>query len=666
MLFHALNSPPATHFLRPERKDPRPGILDKALHWIHGGYVNILTHQFLRVSGIVSKVARYGKPLEQINDAEIKEVADSLRMQFYHKGLTKELIAQSFALIREVAWRTLNMRHFDSQLMGGWIMIKGMIAEMETGEGKTLTATLAAGTAALAGVPVHVITVNDYLTDRDAEWMGPIYQMLGITVGRIVHGMTQADRRASYNCDVTYCTNKEITFDYLRDWITLEGRPVPLRLQAEYLHGRGARIDKLLLRGLHFALVDEADSVLIDEARTPLIISKATEIKAERRFLEQALELAGQLQKEVDFRVDRIKRKIELTEIGKKRIQNRVKLLGALWTGSVRREEIVRLALMANVLFHRDEHYLVMDGKIQIVDEFTGRVMPDRSYEGGLHQLLEIKENCEMTRQQETQARISYQRFFRRYLHMGGMTGTAKEVKRELWSVYSLPAARIPTHRPLQRKSLPDKIYGTAEAKWQGITDRIQQEHKRGRPVLIGTRSVAASERASQLLSNIGLKHQVLNAKQDKEEAEIISKAGESGCITIATNMAGRGTDIKLGPGVQEKMGLHVILTERHEAGRIDRQLSGRCARQGDPGSHEAILSMEDPILDGGRGGFAAWLARRLIHSGGQPILWSWLGRWAMVVAQKKVERLHARIRRIMLRADEHRGDMLSFSGRTE
>lgn len=601
-----------------------------------------------------------------MKDEEISKTAESLRTRLHLEGFAVEHVAQAFALVREASTRILGMRHFETQLLGGWVVLKGSVAEMETGEGKTLTVTLAAGTAALAGIPVHVITVNDYLTARDADWMGPVYRALGLRVGCIVHGLKPEERRAAYGCDVTYCTNKEIAFDYLRDWLTLEGNVNPLRLQAEYLHGQDARVHRLLLRGLHYGIVDEADSVLIDEARTPLIISGTAgdDGGEEGAFLEQAVALARRLEEGADYRVERDFRKVELTVDGRDRIREWALPLGPLWTGTVRREEVVRLGLMAIHLFRRDEEYLVRDDKVQIVDEFTGRVMADRSYEGGLHQLIEIKEGCPITRRPETMARISYQRFFKRYLHLAGMTGTAREVRAELWSVYGLPVVRIPTHRKMHRKAYPDGIFPTQEEKWNAVAERVREMHEKGRPVLIGTRSVAASEKASRLLTRMGLVHQVLNAKQDQEEAEIISRAGEAGSVLIATNMAGRGTDIRLGPGVGENEGLHVILTERHEAARIDRQLAGRCGRLGDPGSHEALLSLEDPILKIKGSGLLGWLALRFANP--RSSIWTWLAKRGILKAQKRVERLHFRIRRSLLREDERRGDMLSFSGRSE
>lgn len=652
---------PATHVIRPERREFRLSTLDKTVGVLTKSMTGYLRARMIRILSIVPRVGHYSSGLKNMPDDKLKDLAGSLRAQLQKQGFRNELVAHTFALVREVATRTVGMRHFDVQLMGGLVLLKGMVAEMETGEGKTLTATLAVSTAAMAGIPVHVISVNDYLTSRDAEWMEPIYKMLGLKVGSITHDTTPEERRAAYQSDVTYCTNKEIAFDYLRDRLTMKDRVNPLRLQAEYLYGNEARGHRLLLRGLHFAIVDEADSIMVDEARTPLIISKRVGSGEERVIMEQALALAEKLQNQVDYRVDWGSRKVELTKVGKSRIRDLALSLGPLWTGTIRREELANQALNAIHLFLRDEHYLVRDGKVQIIDEFTGRVMPDRSWKRGLHQLVETKEGCEMTQEQETMARISYQRFFRRYLRLSGMTGTAREVEGEMNRVYGLPVVRIPTNRPKKRSCYPDRILPTAKAKWQAVVDRIHELSQKGRPVLVGTGSVSASEHVSRLLSDIGLEYQILNAKQDKEEAMIIARAGNEGCITIATNMAGRGTDIKLGSHVAERQGLHVILTERHEAGRIDRQLAGRCGRQGDPGSYEAILSLEDSLFAGGHAGLLGWIAKRLMQIGFEK--WDWVAKFAILRAQKKIERIHAGMRRELLKQDEKTGDMLSFSG---
>lgn len=665
MIGELTRHPPATHALRPERADRPMRFLDRLARRAAGRFVGLGSRvRSARMAGFVARVDRHTESFSGLSDERIAEEVALVRLRLHREGLKDEPVARAFALIREISGRLLGMRHFSTQLVGGRVLLSGMVAEMETGEGKTLTANLAAGTAGLAGIPVHVITVNDYLTSRDADWMRPVYEALGLRVGCVVHGVPPQDRRAAYACDVTYCTNKEIAFDYLRDWLAMEGRPGALRLQAEALYGRASRVQNLLLRGLHYAIVDEADSVLIDEARTPLIISGGGEQEDEREFLEQALVLAGDLERGKDFEIRELTREVTFTEAGKARLRDAAATLGPVWSGVVRREEMVRMALSALHLFHRDEEYVVQEDKVQIVDEFTGRIMADRSYERGLHQLIETKEGVELTQRPETRARISYQRFFRRYLNLSGMTGTAREVRGELWNVYALPVMRIPTHKPRRRKAFPDRIFRTEAEKWRAVAERIQALHDADRPVLVGTRSVAASERAAALLAERDIPHQVLNAKQDREEAEIIARAGEAGCVTIATSMAGRGTDILLGDGVKDRSGLHVILTERHEAARVDRQLAGRCGRLGDPGSYEAILSLEDPIVQGGRGDFLAWIAARLAQA--HSPLWVQVAGRAIRLAQRRVERYHARMRKNLLKEDERRGNFLSFSGGQE
>jgi preprotein translocase subunit SecA len=372
------------------------------------------------------------------------------------------------------------------------------------------------------------------------------------------------------------------------------------------------------------------------------------------------MSLAESLKEEIDYSIDRDMNKIDLTETGVKRVREVSASLGPAWAGTIRRDDTVRKALAALHLFRPDIHYLVKDGKAQIVDEYTGRLMPDRSWERGIHQLIEIKEGCDITRQLESLARITYQRFFRRYIHLCGMTGTAWEVRKELWSVYGLAVARITTHKPLRRTRFPDTILASLEEKGRAIRERVESLNQEGRPVLVGTRSVAASEELSKLFTGAGLDHRVLNAKNDLVEADIVAEAGQYKSITVATNMAGRGTDIKLGPGVADIQGLHVILTERHEAARIDRQLAGRCGRQGDPGSYEAILSLADSLLDGGRAGLPGWIAKRMST---QSSLWTLVAKIAILHAQRKMERIHARIRRELLKQDEKLGTLLSFSG---
>lgn len=648
----------------PERSEPRDGQVDRVAARIVGGAARRWRAWIARSERIVGLVGAQQRSLTWLGDDQIPEVAADLRHRLRREGFQEELIARSFALVREVAGRTLGQRHFNVQLLGGMALLNGTVAEMEAGEGKTLTATLAACTAALAGIPVHVITVNDYLASRDAQWMRPVYEKIGLRVGAVIHGMEPEARRAAYACDVTYCTNKEIVFDYLRDRLVLGSGPGRIRLQVERLDAARSRLSQLVLRGLYYAIVDEADSVLIDEARTPLIIAASTEHPAEQETCRCALSLAQQLAAERDFIIDGPERTVRFTSRGEERLAELATPLGSIWAGPRRREQLVRQALIAQHLFIRDKHYLVADGKVVIIDEYTGRVMPDRSWERGLHQLIEAKEECVLTRPQQTLARISYQRFFRRYLRLAGMTGTAREVAGELWSVYGLAVMSVPTNRPLQRRAHADRVYSSAEAKWQAIVKRIDDFHRTGRPVLVGTRSVAASEHLSQLLTRAGLAHQVLNARQDKEEAEIVARAGERGRITVATNMAGRGTDIQITDDVAKLGGLHVIASERHEAHRVDRQLFGRCGRQGDPGSYEAMISLEDELASVYGGRFWPWLAR--MASRGRRPATSWMPRFVIRRAQRAAERLHSRVRRDVLKMDEHLDSALAFTGSPE
>jgi len=648
----------------PERTVPDESKLDRFVIGAAGNAVRRLRARPSRFRTIVPNAHGFGSAFQEVPDARLREAADRLRRELRTRGFSFDRVAETFALVREAAGRTVGMRHFDVQLIGGFVLFHGMVAEMETGEGKTLTATLPACAAALAGIPVHIITVNDYLARRDAEWMGPIYRALGLTVGIIVQGMSLADRRHAYRCDVAYCTNKEVVFDYLKDKLALGRRPGWIQMHAERLMGSSGRMDRLCQRGLCFAIVDEADSVLIDEARTPLIISGPGDNTYEKRIYQEALELAEALEPDEDYELDEARRTLTLTEAGKQYLEQLAEPLGGFWGARQRREELARQALSGILLFHKDKQYLVRSGKVQIVDEYTGRTMPDRFWEQGLHQLIETKECCEITTQNETLARISYQRFFRRYLTLAGMTGTAREVANEMWSVYRLPVVSVPTNKPMIRRGLPARVFRTEREKWSAVVDRIRDLREAGRPVLVGTRSVAASEHLGRLLDGEGLPHRILNARQDKEEADIISQAGQRGQITVATNMAGRGTDILLGSGVRELGGLHVIVTERHDARRIDRQLCGRCGRQGDPGTYEVVASLEDEIL-------SAHLRMPFSAAGrswtdADSAFGRWLGDRIATYAQRRAERKHFQVRRDLLNLDESLESALAFSGRGE
>jgi len=663
-MFDMARQQTALHSAYPERSVPRESWFDRQGVKLASPVMRRLRERTAMRTEVVEPVNEQGRALSALRDDQLRQAAVRVREQLRREGFSNELVFRSFALVREVAQRTIGQRHYDVQILGGWVLLNGCVAEMATGEGKTLTATLAAVTAALAGVPVHIITVNDYLTARDAEEMGPIYRMMGLTVGVITHEQDSAARRAAYACDVTYCTNKELAFDYLRDRLAVGRQPNRIQLQLEKLYGDATRLRNLVLRGLCFGIVDEADSILVDEARVPLIISGSGGKVLEKPIYEMVLVLARALTRGYDFEIDPRERSIRLTPAGQTWLATRAKDLTGFLSGPRRREALVRQALTALHLFHRDVHYLIRDGKVQIIDEYTGRIMGDRSWEQGLHQMIELKEECPLTPMHSSLARITYQRFFRRYLWLAGMTGTAQEVATELWQVYRLATVTIPTNRPLQRYWAGERLFSTAEEKWDAVVERIAGLRKRGRPVLVGTRSVSASELLSEKLNAAGIPHVILNARQDKEEADIVSKAGQPGRVTVATNMAGRGTDIKLLPQVAKAGGLHVLATERHEAGRIDRQLYGRGGRQGDPGSFETVASLEDELLTTSRRLLWRSMARALVRRG-KP-LHGTLAAFLVRQAQLSAESLHVRIRRDLLQHEDELETSLAFSGRME
>ena len=606
-------------------------------------------------------VGHFGQGLGALDEAGLDRWIRDARRRVWREHLTRENVARAFATVREVASRELGMRPYDEQLIGGWILLEGMAAEMATGEGKTLTATLPACAAALAGIPVHVVTVNEYLVERDARLMAPVYRRFGLSVGAVTAAMTAPQRRAAYAADVTYCTNKQLVFDYLRDRLVLGGRCDDLRLRLDGLCGERRRRDELLLRGLYFAIVDEADSVFVDEARTPLILAGGAADPEAAEHYRRALWLAGQLAPGTDFAIEPHARRAALSARGAKRLGEIAAPLGGLWAGERRREMFVRQALAARELYRRDRDYLVRDGRIEIIDEHTGRTMPDRSWEQGLHQMLEAKEGLAPTARHETLARISYQRFFQRYLRLAGMSGTLKEVRGELRNVYGLGVVTVPRHRPGRLRRSAARCFRRGADKWQAIARSVSAGRAAGRPVLVGTRTLADSERLSALLDGAGVPHQVLNARQDAEEAAVVARAGEPGQVTVATNMAGRGTDIALAPGVAERGGLHVIVCEPNDARRIDRQLIGRCARQGDPGSYELFVSLEDELFSGRFRGALARLSRR-----GPAEVRPWFGRALTRVAQGLIEYRHRLTRRALLRVDETRDEFMGFAGRAE
>lgn len=649
-----------------ERADWKDNRFDRLLlsAWGRASPYVASTFAASRFDRFVRRVVALEKTIKISSDAQLRRSADGLRMRLLDARWDSDAVAFAFAAAREAARRHTGMCHFPVQLLGGAAMMNGALAEMQTGEGKSLTAILPAVTAALMGRAVHIVTVNDYLARRDAEQFHQVYAALGLTVGLVEQGQQPRDRQQAYNCDVTYCTNKELVFDYLRDRLALGARGARTRFLVDrvFRQGSSGPHPMLVLRGLQFAVVDEADSVLIDEARTPLILS-GTERDGgtDAEHYEVALDFARRLARDGDFQLRANQRLVRLTSQGERRLAELAAGLPGLWAMRQAREELVQQALSALHLFRRDVQYMVKDGKIQIVDEYTGRVMPDRSWELGLHQLIEAKENCAITTRRHTLARMTYQRFFRRYLHLCGMTGTAIETAGELRAVYGLSVMRIPTNRPLRRKNLGARVYQNADLKWNAVVQSAKAAAEKGRAVLIGTRSVDASEHVASLLQKAGLSPLVLNARQDRQEAEIVATAGEPGRITVATNMAGRGTDIKLHPTVRDAGGLHVILSEFHESSRIDRQLFGRAGRQGDPGTHESIAALDDELFR--RFGRAALLLLSAIGLKHQVNMHPAIGRYLRVASQRSAEKVHGRARQATLSEDQRLNKLLGFAG---
>ena len=647
----------------PQKEDERLGTLDRwmarAIGWTRKQLIGLGG----RNSAFLSRVSQHEEGLTGLGEADLSARVNDVKERLRLHGLTQPLMAEAFALIRETSDRALGMRPYNVQLIGARVMLSGQIAEMDTGEGKTLTATLPAATAALAGTPVHVVTVNDFLAERDAAWMGPLFRALGLSVGVILEDMDMQQRRAAYACDITYCTNKQLAFDYLKDRIVLDSEVRPLHLKLEGLTTDEPRTDRVILRGLCYAIVDEADSCLVDEARTPLIISRQGDLSDMEETYRRAMSLGRHLEQPRDFSILERERRVLFTDFGRHAIRRFSETWGGVWAAEVHREELARQAITALYLYEKDKHYIVRDGSIQIVDEYTGRVMSDRSWERGLHQMIEVKEGVEVSGQNETLARISYQRFFGRYLMLAGMTGTGRELASELWSVYGLAVSRVPPNKPSQRKRVKWQYFLDEDAKWDAVADRVAELHATGQPVLIGTRSVAASETLSDRLAVMNLPHQVLNARQDGQEAEVVAQAGEIGQITVATNMAGRGTDIKLAPGVEGRGGLFVIGTELHDSSRIDRQLFGRAARQGEAGACQMYLCTQDQII---RDAFGNRLDRLIefCSSGGK--IWRFVAWPIFWAAQNAAERRNATMRRALLRYDDSQEDLLAFTGRTE
>lgn len=573
--------------------------------------------------------------------------------------------AQALAALSEASFRALRLRPHPPQLLAAWTMIRGSLVELDTGEGKTLTAGLAASFAALAGVPTHVVTVNDYLAQRDAQTMLPLFRFFGLSVGVVHSGVAQKERARQYAQALTYCTNKDLVFDYLRDRVNARGLHSRAQMAVRQLHGGQQASEPLRLRGLHFAIVDEADSVLVDEARTPLILSAQREGKGDAAVYQQLLAAAASLEPDVHYELPLAEARVELLPAGRDRLHQLAEAHAEgseVWRTPWMLEHYALQALRALHLFKRDQHYVVHEGKIVIVDEFTGRMLPDRTWEQGLHQMVEVKEGCAVSGGNVTLARITYQSFFARYLRLAGMSGTIRETAREMAWVFGQPCLRIEPNRPSRRQVLPSRLLPDQAAKLAAVVDEVRAMIAQQRPVLVGTRSVRGSLALSAALSEARIVHRVLNALQNADEAELVAEAGAPAAVTVATNMAGRGTDIRLHEQALRQGGLHVILTEWHESSRIDRQLYGRCARQGDPGSVRAIVALDDELILRYAGTAVIALGQRL-GQGAWPV-------WAIEALRRHVqshaEAANARQRRATLKQDQQMRHQLAFSGSAE
>ncbi len=584
-----------------------------------------------RLGGTVEVINNLEGDMAGLSDAELRAKTDEFRSRLAGGETLDDLLPEAFAVVRETSRRVLGMRHFDVQLLGGMILHQGRIAEMKTGEGKTLVATLPVYLNALTGKGAHVVTVNDYLARRDAEWMGQIYKFLGLSVGVVVHGLTFEERKDAYNSDITYGTNNEFGFDYLRDNMVVSPA-------------------QIVQRELHYAIVDEVDSILIDEARTPLIISGQAEDSA--RSYQQFARLVPRLKPEVDYTVDEKMKTVTMTEEGLRRVEGALNIDDLFDDANFELNHYLNQALKAKEFFVRDRDYVVKDNEVIIVDEFTGRMMPGRRYSDGLHQAIEAKEGVAVLKESQTLAAITYQNYFRMYEKLAGMTGTAKTEEEEFLKIYGLDVVVIPTNEPMIRNDHPDAVYKTSRGKKAAIIEEIADCHQRGQPVLVGTISIESSEELSGMLKARGIPHQVLNAKYHDKEAEIVKLAGQKGMVTIATNMAGRGTDIVLGEGVVELGGLHIIGTERHESRRIDNQLRGRAGRQGDPGSSRFYVSLEDDLMRLFGSERIMGIMERLGWEEDQAIDHPQISR-AIENAQKRVENRHFEIRKQVLEYDD-------------
>ena len=584
-----------------------------------------------RIQAVVEEINDWENKIKPLTDGELKGKTQEFKSRILEGASLDDILPEAFAVVREASWRTLEMRHFDAQMIGGIVLHEGKIAEMKTGEGKTLMATLPVYLNALEGKGVHVVTVNDYLATRDSEWMGTVYKFLGLSVGMIYHDIPEEERKAAYSCDVLYGTNNEFGFDYLRDNMKFSK-------------------EQMVQRDLNFGIIDEVDNILIDEARTPLIISGPAEESTDKYY--KVNKLVPSLKKEKHYTIDEKARTASLTEEGIAKMEKDLNIENLYDPANIETLHCLNQAVKAHGIFKNEVDYVVRDGEVIIIDEFTGRMMNGRRYSDGLHQALEAKEGVNIENENQTLASITFQNYFRMYKKLAGMTGTADTEAEEFMSIYKLEVVVVPTNRPMIREDHPDVIYRTEKEKFDAVIEEIRELNKINRPVLVGTISIEKSELLSKKLKKYGIKHNVLNAKHHEKEAEIISQAGQPNAVTIATNMAGRGTDIVLGEGIPELGGLHILGTERHESRRIDNQLRGRSGRQGDKGSSRFFLCLEDDLLRIFGSDKISPLMARLGMENGQPIEHSMVSK-AVANAQRKVEAHNFDIRKHVLEYDD-------------
>ena len=659
-----LSKVPLAPRIFPERPDQAETALDR---WLMGALWKLSALSPRRLSGdFVRSILSQEAELNRLDDASLRALGRSTAARAFVDN-DRAAGARILAIVREGGRRTVGLAAHPPQLLAAWKLICGRLVELDTGEGKTLAAALAACVGALAGAPTHVVTVNDYLAQRDARLMGPLFAFFGLGVGVVHAGVAQGLRAAEYARNITYCTNKDLVFDYLRDRVNSRGIVSLAQLSVRQLHAvKASTGEPLRLRGLHFAIVDEADSILIDEGRTPLILSSARGQGRDEAAFRTLLELAGTLHDDEHFALVGSAQVPQLTPLGREYLADIAESEDSpedlFWQVPWVREHYVAQALRALHVLRRDHHYVVQEGKVVIVDEFTGRLLPDRTWEQGLHQLIEVKEGCAVTGANRTLARLTYQIFFARYLRLSGMSGTLREVAGEIAAVYRVSTQRVEPHRPVRRVMWPSLLLASEAEKHRAVVAEVSQCLARNQPALVGTRSVQASVAVSNALTAAGIPHRVLNALQNADEADLVARAGQPGAVTVATNMAGRGTDIPVDPAVIANGGLHVVLTEWHESARIDRQLFGRCARQGDPGSCRAIVSLEDEIIQRHGSITARWLARR------------WVGQappeWAVRLLRQRVQanagRENEAQRRATLLQDRQMQTQLAFSGMAE